>query len=91
METYEIKLSLSDLKFLRENLKDETLIEKVNSRSKNYGATNRQATFNFSETEIDKITDCLLELFCDKGLAQSDEPNAFGYYIESLIDTFSIQ
>jgi hypothetical protein len=91
METYRIKLSLQDLKVLQENLKDETLKEKVDSLSKTFGEPNRQATLNFNEIELDKILDCLTDLLFYKGLTESDELNGFGYYLESLIDTFSIE
>jgi hypothetical protein len=39
---------------------------------------------------IDKIDDCLTNLLGEKGLDESSEPNAFGYYIESLIDKFYV-
>ena len=91
IEFYEIKLDLRDLKILRENLNDNSLKEKLSLLIKHYGEPTRQAVFSFNESEIDEITDCLTDLLCEKGLDETDEPNAFGYYIESLIDKFSVE
>lgn len=91
MKFHEITLDLRDLTILQENIKDISLKEKLSLLIKNYSDTIRQALFSFNESEIDKIDELLTDLLCQKGLDESDEPNAFGYYIESLIDKFHVE
>jgi len=91
MEKYSIKLSLEDLRFLRENLSSNSLNEKISFLIESHAQKNQQAAFDFNEPEIEEIEDCLSDLLCLKGLNKNDEPNAFGYYIESLIDKFSVE
>lgn len=90
MKIYEVKLEKRDLQIISENLEDVLLKEKLSKPIENFGQL-RNLTVKFDEQEIDKITDCLSDLFCEHGLLRDDEPNAFGYYIETLIDKFSIE
>jgi hypothetical protein len=90
METYAIKLDKRDLKILLENLNDISLKEKLLMSIENAEKSNNYI-IKFGEQEIDKIQDCLSDLFVKDGLFENSEPNAFGDYIEDLIDRFSIE
>lgn len=91
MEIYEIKLNRRDLQILAENLADKSLKERFLQMVKTFPQTPQEKVLTFDEKEIDTIIDCLQNLLCAGGLANNDEPNAFGYYIESLIDKFHIE
>lgn len=91
MKNYEVKLNFKDLLILQENLDDISLKEEISTLINNYGDKLRQKSFEFNESDIDKIHNCLTDLLCQKGLEENDEPNAFGYYVEDLIDKFYIE
>lgn len=90
MKIYEIKIEKRDLQIISENLQDVLLKKKLLKSVENFGQSGN-LTVKFNEREIDRVTDCLSDLFCKRGLLENDEPNAFGCYIEGLIDKFSIE
>ncbi len=90
MEIYEVKLNNIDLKIISENLNNGLLKARFSKIVENFELSQSQ-TISFDEQEVEEIEDCLLNLFCERGLFETDEPNDFGYYIENLIDKFSME
>ena len=90
MEIYEVKLNKVDLKIISENLNNGLLKARFSRLIEDFEIFHSQ-TISFDEQEIEEIEDCLSDSFCEHGLFENDEPNAFGHYIENLIDKFSTE
>lgn len=82
-----------DLNFLSSRVTDTALLKafelakqegRIESRS-----TTKLFTLFISSAQWDELQDTLLNLFCAEGIDHSGEPNAMGYYLESLIDLFA--
>ncbi len=86
-------VSEDDLNFLSSHIIDTALLEafevakqkgRIESRS-----TTKLFALSLSSAEQDELEDSLVSLFSNEGVDASGEPNAMGYYVEGLIDSFA--